>query len=231
MWHLADQDTSILINYKVDGDFIVPTSASYRVLSSDGSVIVSANLLATSSTELVTIPLAYNGLAGSNEYEDRFFEFTFFHDGKPHRKMIPYHLAAFIPLTATPADVRSAIGLDTQELPDNDVDMLKAYFSLRWQNGDSFKTALTSGGQQAAAANEAVMLKAALTICDSLEMRALIVVRAEDSQVQRSSKIDFSKIGNRISQRLATALDTATGTNVVIPNLFALSDPEDPFSG
>jgi len=215
----------------VDGEFIVPTTATYRVLTSAGTVVVSGSMPSLASTELITIPAVYNSLTGDAEYEDRFFELDFYHNSKPHRKLIPYHLVEFLPLTATPADVRSALGLDVQELPDQDVDLIRSYFALRWQNGDVFKTALLSGGQQGAATNEAVMLKAALTICDSISMRALIVVRAEDSQVQRSTKIDFNQLANRISQRLATALDTVTQTAVVIPTLFALSSPDDPFTG
>lgn len=229
MWKLANRDVTLVIDYTIDGEFVTPTSASYEVLLPDSTVVSSGVLPAAGTTEPITLLAADNTLTG--EYGTRFILVTFAYEGKEYHFQRIVYLSSFLPLTGTPEQVRQTLGLDQQELPDSAVDLYHAYFRLRWQNGDAFKDAFSAGGEREQAANRAVVLKAALEICSSLEMRTLIYVKSEDSMAQRSTKIDFERLTRVVDTQLADALNVATDVALVDSVLFALSNPADPFTG
>ncbi len=229
MWKLANKDATLTIDYTVDGEFVTPSSAEYTVLRADGTVVASGTLPAQSTTEPLVLLAVNNTVSG--EYDTQFVRIDFVFDGREYSQQSTVYFSAFIPLTATAGQVRGALGLDRVELPDESVGIYEAYFNLRWSEGEAFKAALISGGRIAQAANEAVVLRAALDICGSIEMRTHIYVKSEDSLVQRSTKIDFDKLAQSLESKLADRINLATGVTVNETVLFALSTPADPFTG
>tara|TARA_R110002072_G_scaffold23791_6_gene81600 strand:+ start:568 stop:1257 length:690 start_codon:yes stop_codon:yes gene_type:complete len=229
MWFTAGEDATVTVDYIVDGEYVTPDSATYRLLTADGTVALSGSLPAESTTESVVIPAAQTAII--EEHESRFLKLEFVYASRVYHKMLSISLTGFLPLTGTPDDVRQTMGLDPLELKDEHVDLIGAYFDLRWANGDGFKQGLLAGGPRAISTNRAVVLKAALKICNSLPMRTHIVVQSEDSRVQRSAKIDFDAMRAEIEAQLAEEVNVAAGVTIAATTLFALSNPEDPFSG
>lgn len=229
MWFTADQDATLNIDFIVDGEFVVPSSGSYTLRSFDGSLLLTTPLVATTTSEILVIPAGYNGLTGV--YETRFVEINFIADGAAHRQTHSYTLSAFLPLTARPDQVRGVIGLDARELPDRDISIESAYFHLVESQVAAFQSAFLTTGGRARAANEAVVLQAAIDITSSLVLRTMITTRSEDSEVKRTLVIDFDAITARLERRLASMIDTAAETLAGSYTLFELSNPTDAITG
>lgn len=230
MWYLADSDITIAIDYLVDGEFVVPDSATYDVRGHDGVSLLTGSLPAVATSESVTVA-AVNNSVGTDSFQNRFVLVTFIYGGSTYQVSKNYGLNTFIPMTASAAKVRSEIGLDASELRDDEVDLIQAYHSLLTKYGSGITTALTASGSANLAVNKAIVLQAAIEIMTSLDLRTQISVRTEDSTVRRSEKIDFDRIADRLQQKLAPLIDEATGAVTFTPTLFGLSDPTDAITG
>lgn len=229
MWFEADNDVTIPVDYLVDGEFVVPDSATYTVRAHDGSVLDSGSMPASANSETLTISAANNAIL--NDWENRYVKLEFIYSGQTYYRVVTFQLSSFLPITATEDEVRALIGLNGQELPDRDIDLYGAYFRLVDLHGDGIETALTEAGSRNAAVNQAIALKAALEIVDSIPLRALITVRSEDSTASRSTDIDFDAIGRRLEVRLSTVVTDALGATPASQVIFDFSSPTDPFSG
>lgn len=226
-WHYADQDVSVGIDYLVGDQFVVPTSATYSVRKSDGTVLATGQMPAAATNEALVVAAANNGLTGGNEFEQRFITIIFVYAGQTYQDSKAYGIFSFVPLTATPQDVRREIGLDLSELPDNEIDIPQAYFVLSSIHGTTFTDAFTSSDIKAISANRAVALQAAIDIVESLPLRTFSMMRSEDSQVERFSGIDFDKLASNLKSKLSNELEVAKNTTVTQPTIFDVSTPTD----
>lgn len=229
LWFLADQDATLTVDYVVDGEFVIPATATFTLRNAAGAVIHSGSLPAAATSEQLTIPAAYNGLTGQTE--GRFLEIQFLSAGRHYARRLPYRLTNFVPLTVTPEEVRSLLGLDASELRDEEIDLIGAYYKRLWTDGDTFATGITAGDQRGQAANDAVALTAALEVAGSLPMRTRILVRAEDSQVQRSANIDFDALRRDLTSRLEDTLRISNQLVEEDQTVFILTQPTDVITG
>lgn len=228
MWFEAGTDVTIPIDFIVDGEFVVPDAATYKVRAHDGTVLASGALSASATSEELAIPAANNSI--SSDWENRYVQVEFTSGSKVFHRNISYKLSAFIPLTASPDMVRGTIGVNERELPDKDIDLIEAYFSLVENHGSGITEALTERGARNAAVNEAVVVKAAIRIMDSVPLRAMLTVRTEDSSASRSKDVDFSALSDSLQARLAVLINTATNVTPTSPLIFEFSTPADPFT-
>lgn len=230
MWYPAAQDLTFKIDYEVDGEFVVPTSATYVVWSAAGTLLTSGSLPVTTTSAMLTVLAVHNGLTPPNLFENRFVE-VFFQYGGQHHKFLSYNLRSFVPITATPAAVRAELGVDFSELPDADIDVFAAYFRLIEANNELFAEAFTVSGVKNLAANKAVVIQAALDVALSLDLRVAGSTRTEDQQFERMAGVDFDRIVRRLRLQLSTLLDQAVGATPAAPVIFALSNPTDVVTG
>lgn len=234
MWYLSGTDITIQIDYEKDGQSVVPETASFNLRSAGGVSLLAAPLLAETTTEFLAIPGIHNGLTLGSLFEHRFLQVDFVVDGATFTTMLSYQLAPFIPLTATPQQVRSLLGLDFSELGDSDIDLKAAYFQLAEENGVDFTAAFTLPGVRSLSANTAVALRAALNLATSLELRTGVSTRSEDHMFSRSTQLDFGSILMKLNQALAKALNVALGVVVTSSSgvqAFQLTLPTDVVTG
>lgn len=231
MWALSGTDVSLGIDYQVDGQFVVPDSATYSVRDFTGTVLTSGSLPALMTSETLLVPLAYNGLTAGSVFENRFVTITFKLGVNTFTQSCNYKLSPFVPTTATPGRVRAELGLEYAELPDADVDVNRAYFDLLDLYPTGFLAAFTMAGARSAAANQAVVLQAALNVAESLDLRAAVITKAENHISTRITGLDFDLIISRLRVKLANQIRLAkaqTATSVV---KFVLGTPKDPITG
>lgn len=234
MWFTANQNVTLTVDFLVDGDFVMPDTATITLRDNAGAVIAGWDHIDltpsgyTSTT--VIIPAADNQIAVEKMYESRFAVIDFTVQGTAHQRMISFKLMDFVPMTATPADVRREFGLDESELPDADVDLPSAYFQLTNRFPLVFPAALTLGTHLTLSANLAIVLQAALNLVPSLMFRAGKSFKSEESQFQRNNA-DFEALRRDLSNRLATELATLTETSSVAVSSLVLSNPTDPVTG
>lgn len=230
MWFHADTDVSLNIDYLVDAEFVVPTSAAYVVRGHTGTVLVSGALPAASTSEAVVLLASDNGI-GTDPTQNRYLTVTFLSGGRTYQVHKNYSLIPFIPMTGTPEQVRGVIGLDTSELPDAEVNLVSSYLELVYRYGSEITAALTTTGARNLSVNKLIVLNAALAISSSIELRTKITVRSEDSMAARSARVDFDAVIGRIQTTMAPLVDSALGSSPVTPTIFGLSEPTDAITG
>lgn len=232
MWWTADEDISFPINYTVDGEFVVPTSAWATVRDHVGTVMTGLQdvALSTDSTSTsLTIPAVNNTLPLGKIHENRYVVVTFLHGGQHHKRELSYKIRPFVTLTATTDDVRRELGLDPGELPDAEIDLYWAYLQLN--ETYAIQTAMVAGDQTTLAANQAVAVKAAVDVMGSLAFRVAIKMKAENSSAERMSEFDPDVIRLRLGQRLAGLIDIIEGVANPGTVSFRLATPTDVITG
>lgn len=231
-WFTAGTDVALLINYEVDGQFVVPNGVTFQLRDTSGTLVLSGTLPGVSTSEVLTLSTLYNALTPGVPFETRFVTVTFAVNGATHQRRLSYQLVTFLPLTATPAQVRAELGLDVAELSDSEIDVYSAYFSLIEVNDAAFVAAFTTGGVRGLSANQAVVVQAALNIASSLDLRAAVLSKSEAHQFQRKAALDFEAIIARLSRKLAQLLLSAQGITVSSSSsIFVLSTPTDVITG
>ena len=230
MWFLAGSDVTFPIEYLLDGVPVVPDSAAYVLRGHTGVQISSGTMPAMLNNEPLVILAAQNAIANGELFENRFLTISFLHENATHQMQRRYQIHSFFPITGTTEGVRAELGLDTSELPDRDADLISAYIQLAAEYGVNFTAAVVATGVVNLAANQAVVVKAALNVADSLALRVGQTTRSEDHLFTRFANLDFEVLKNNLQAKLARLMNTATATVVSLTDgvtIFALSNPTD----
>lgn len=234
LWFTAGEAATLAIDYTVDGQFVVPDSAAFQVRDPSGALLLSGSMPAATTSEPLEIPAPQNVLGDGNSFETRFVLIQFLHDGHAFEHRLSYRIAPFLPFTGTPGQVRAELGLDPAELPDEDIDLPSAYLELVANAEAAFTAAFLASSVRGLAANQAVVLQAAVNVVHTLEMRAAATMRSEDHLFSRFTGIDFAALAARLQNRLAKLISTASGETVSLTTggaLFTLSTPTDAVTG
>lgn len=232
MWAISGEDHLLGIDFLAEGEYIIPTAAWITVRGPTGSVLLQDAPLDVSSTQTTfSIPAVNNTLSGGTEFENRFTTVVFNYGGRPYRIEDSYRVADFIPISTSPNQVRSVLGLDGSELLDRDVDLLLSYLTLKEEYGQDFTDALTAGGLKTLKANEAIALKAALQVVPSLNFRAGTKWSSEESQFQRKGDFSIEEIEKDLSMRLSIALSVVLDQELTTFDAFSLATPTDVITG
>ncbi|MCL0184817.1 hypothetical protein M2T59_31875, partial [Klebsiella pneumoniae] len=85
-------------------------------------------------------------LTGSNTNEARLANLSYTSGGFNRLLEMTYKVTQFIPFTITAQSVRALLGLSYEELEDEEVDLISAYYALVNSNGTTFTTAFTTEG-------------------------------------------------------------------------------------
>lgn len=227
MWFEADTDVTVPVDYEVDGEFLVPDSATFKVRAHDGTLLDSGSMSVASTSETISVSAADNEI--SAPWENRYVVVDFVSGVNTYTKRVSYQLSEFVPMTASEEAVRALLGLNEEELPNRDVRLYESYFQLESVYGNQISAALLQTGARNAAINEAIAVKSALLIVDSMPLRAMITVRSENTSAARSRDIDFDALKDKLEARLAPLIDTARDSRPAATILFDFSNPGDLF--
>lgn len=232
MWFFAGADVTLNFDFTVDGEFVVPASASYSLRNHSGVVVGSPVTLTNLTTSAsITIAAASNTLGAGALYENRYVLVTFMHNGRSYTLVQPYKITSFVPISVVPDDVRRLTGLAANELPDADIDILTAYFYLFDTYGTDFSSQLTVTTFKNRLANEAIALKAAIDVAGSFPLRVPQSVRSEDSQFVRTSSIDWAGMERELRRQLQEKLTAVISVEESTVDVFSVSSPTDPVTG
>lgn len=230
----AGDEVVLNIEFLVDDVYVIPDSATATVRDNGGAVIPSLSNITlavdTTSTNLV-IPAGENQISEDKSFENRFVSITFVHEGKTYHRTQYYKLFPFLPMSVTPMDVRRELGLSSMELPDEDIHLQEAYTLLKLDYGDDFTEAFYLGNERTIAANQAVAIRAALDVVDSLQFRVGVKHVAEDHQFERMDEFDLNALRTNLGQKLAQLMNVVTETTTEVPTLLVLTSPTDVITG
>lgn len=237
MYETAGEDVTLQIPLLVEGDFVVPDIGSVTYTVRDGAGQPITGLIdvavttddATTSIE-ITVLAAKNAITA--DIEQRTVTVKFVSGGAGRRIQIIYKLTDWLNMSATPGDVRSVIGCNGSELADQDIDLVLAYFqSDALLGGTILADELAGGGLASLNANRIIILRAALQVIPSLQLR---IAQSETNGVvkyNRIAKLDFAALQAALAGQLADLIADLTGIPVSVGSLFILSSGLDPITG
>lgn len=233
-WFLAGEALTFDIEILVNG---VPTqpdagTISFSVRDQSGAVIAGLDkqpLAVLGTTASISVPEDANTLATSAEPESRFLTLSYLAGGQSRQQRAAYSLHPFLPLQASADDVRSMLGVAADELSDDDIELVGAYYDLVAVQGETFREAFTASSSLRMAANSALAAQAALDAIPSLQLRIFQSRTSENSTFARFVAVDFEKLRADLRDAQKAKLDTAMATSdSTIPNFFTVSSPTDP---
>jgi len=224
---IADQDVSLVVPFMVDGEFVTPDTGSvvYSVRNGQGTLIgaltnVTATVAAGATQTIITIAAAHN--SKTLDYETRSVMISFKKNGNTFTLVEAYRINAWI----------NILGLNEFELPDHDIDLIDAYYTLTDALGDtSLADALVSGTTKAKYANRAVAIQAAIAQCTSIPMRAMRSEKSGDTSYDRYPRRDWSMLERDLSSDLEQALDLIITGVKSVPTNFILGTRTDRVTG
>lgn len=231
----ADQDVTLRVDFKVNGEFEVPSSAASTIRGNLGEVLDGPNTITlgpTQSYATITVPAALNDKTLG--IEKRSVVVTYDVEGAEFTNTISYLLVDALPILFGTPEVISFLGLDQGDLSENDLDTLGAYYAL--------KASLTTGVLDAALsstdpntqlrANWAVIYKTIVQISpQSLKIRLNQIEKSDATSFTRFKDIDFEALIADAAGRLddiVEGLDPATASQAT---LLILTNPTDEFTG
>lgn len=187
---------------------------------------------ATDTFAIITVPSLANAVAVDRIFEKRFVVVRGTRDAVPFQAQVAYRLAPWLNHTVTADAVRAFIGTDAGELPDAEIDLVAAYFTLA-AGLPSLADALASGTRSEQVANDALKGQAVLDVLPGLRQR--MSKREEDGTMKvERFEIDFDKLAADATHLVAAAgvVIGLFDDTLTAPVLFILGSPTtDPVTG
>jgi hypothetical protein len=234
-WFQAGEDLTFDIELIVGGVPAQPDAGTTSVTVRDQSGQVLADLdhkpiTVPGTTASISVPAGENQIAAGSDTETRYVTLSYISGGQSRQQTAAYGLHPFLPIEASQDAVRSLLGVASDELPDDDIELVPAYYDLVADNGDAFKNAFTTGNRQRQQANRALALRAALDALPSLQLRVFQARTSENNSFGRFQTVDFQQLRADLTDQLAAALNIAVASTVAVsvPTLFVVSTPTDP---
>lgn len=232
---LAGQDVTVAVVLTHRGEPFVPdnNTVQWELRGHDGSVLSPKSSLGgvQDTTANITVGAVHNTLAADRTLEKRTLIVSGTRDNQAFTVQQPYRLTDFLNMSATPAQVRTFIGLDEGELPDEDIDLIAAYFDVADLSSlDRLQQALGSDGSAERAANRAIVAQAVLNLLPSLPARLSKKETDGASAVERF-QIDFNDLERKAIRARNKGLVPLQTQETPTRTLVAFTQRPDPISG
>lgn len=229
----ADKDYAHTVDYTVNGQLVTPASATYTIRDNAGAVVDSLEdqtitIAENATSTVISIPAAANDKTLA--YELRYVEVSFVYDGSTYNIVDHYVIRDDLRFPLTRDQVRAVLGLSSSELPDDSVDIYRAYGLVEDDVGDeaNLTTILTGGTSSLPDLIDAVKYKAASLIVGTIEAHMMQSEQADNTLYRRFENIDFEKLRKEISGLYSLALNKILGvTTPTTPTLSLLATGTD----
>lgn len=233
MYFVADQPVTVTIDFKVNGEFVVPTAASvlYTLKGPDGTAYSghdAAALTVPGTSYQLTLPALVNGK--TRTVENRYLIVQFDYAGRRYYTRADYRLTDFLMHSVTPDRVRGLLGVTDRELSDDNIDLVKAYYDTS-EIIDPVTDFATALQDDTIAANDAIACSAALAAIPGLQLAIAGEEGTDSSNYKRIASIDFDKLANHLSLRFAQATQVVTGVTNTATTLGVFTTSTDPITG
>lgn len=176
---------------------------------------------------IVDVPGAANAIPVDKRFAKRTVIVTGKIGGVEFITRSTYRVTPFLNHSVTPDAVRAFIGVSSGELPDDDIDLAKAYYEIEARVTDTvLEAALASGTVSEGIANDAIKAQAVLSALPG--MRARLAKREEDGTLKLERfPVDLDMIRDDAMRLIAKAdlLVPASDDTSPAPTLFVLAGP------
>lgn len=202
---VSGKAVSIRFDFLVEGQAVIPSSATYSVLKNDLTVVSGLNnqslaLAPDTNYVNVTVPDVANVSTLLNEV--RYINVDFIYQGKTYNLSKHYFLVPAINFPLSAGEVRAVLGVSETEVPDEFIDILSAYEEIKTSVSLNVSTILTTGSSLLPTLIKAVKYKAALNCSIAIETLVMQSEQADNTLYLRFQKIDFAAMRQEILARL-----------------------------
>ncbi len=238
---LSGGDVTLSFNY---GDSKEPTipdvgSVTYTLLNHSGVPITGLTNVPVTTTNTtfkssVSIPAINNTIDTLKIFERRVLVIYYQKNSQHYTQYIQYRLVPYANYSVTPNDVRQFIGVNKNELEDEDIDIFNSFVRVQTVLGSTLlSNALSSGTTLELAANDAILMTAVIDIIPSLQNR---VAQSEKNGIMGFSRIkitDYEALLNEARNRyvLATGLLLDVDTGLIDFTLIVTTQDTDVITG
>lgn len=230
----AGADLNYRIDFAVDGELVVPTSATISLQKPDGTY-----LLTDAAVTLVSgQTFAYHTIGAVNNtktlaYELRYVTVKFVFGGRTYTQTDVYSLQDSMLLPVTRDEVRSLVAMTSAELPDSQIDLVYAYGQVVTDVGEEVNVGnlLSGGSALTPSIQQAIRIKAALNSCLMLELMVYQSEQADNTIYNRFTNFDFEALFARLTGLYGEALMAIAETVEATPQRFVVVTDTDPVTG
>ena len=232
---IAGSAATVRVDFTTSLGALVPdaNSVSYQLYGTDGTPIGTSTSVTTSGDTGVTltIPGSANAITTPRLFEKRTIVLYLTSGGTPYSFKSSYRLVPFLNYSCTAADVRAVIGADEDELTDEEVDLVSAYFLVQAQLTDptQLATALASGTRTELLANEAIVGMAVCEMNSGLPPQ-MAQTRKDGTMSFTRFEINWKAVNIQARAMVARGLAAISGVPSVDPTWVSPSYGPDPFT-
>lgn len=230
---IAGDVVKLLVSLVVGGQPSIPDQGSVKYTLRDhsgaaieGMVEIPVETGPAAFQFTIEIPAEHNTLAPGKRFERRLVHLTYTQSGVARGQRLQYRLIPFLNYSVTPNEVRSFLGVNASELPDEDINLLDAYFAVEAQVGqNALEDYLSSGTTSELAANTMIRMRAVLDLIPSLKQRIAQQESSGQKAFTRPAIRDFDALRQEAEKRYQSALDSfSTGIEVSLALVVATQD-------
>lgn len=234
-YRFSGETSSIAFDLADGIDLVVPDdgNVNYTIRGNSGSVLLSGVLNAV-VTDRIKITLPSAQMTKVADVERRIVEISYL------RNSVLLTLTKYINLinrpllSHGPEDVRAFIGSTRFELPDEDIDLARAYAQVRSEASAAvFDSAISSGSNLQTAADDAILYKAILNVLPGIAVRLAAKEQGDNISFQRmdGKVIDLVRMTSMVANLYSEAFGVVTLSGNFDPVFFVVNTPVDPITG
>lgn len=212
--------TTVILDFKVNGELVVPSSANATITNNAGTVLDNWD---NETIELVpnATSCALQILAEDNEaslaYEVRYIDVSFLYDGVEYTVNDFYTLRESLHFPLKEEDVLAVIGMAPGEVPEGYVDIFNAFGLVQDDLPNvNLNAILTGGSALLPALINAVKYKAASLLLIGGQNSLMQMEQSDNTLYRRFMEIDFGAIGDQIMTQYRIALNKLQGSQTAI---------------
>lgn len=174
---LSSTPVTLWVDFEAPQGLVIPDVGSVTYTLYDGTgapLIIQEGLTpeAEATGVSISIDAIHQTIAPDRSFERRQAVVTYVAEGRSYQKRVAYRVIELPAHTVTPANVRAYLGINEDELRDDEVDLFAASLQVEALIGkERFEDALSSGTIREIRATRAVVLAAAQLLFPSLRYR------------------------------------------------------------
>jgi hypothetical protein len=202
---------------------------SWTLLGPDGTLLTSGSINTPDNavSEQIVVPGQYNTLPAGELTSYRDLTWTYSKGGAIINGEERYTLQGRVPYGATPQGVRNKLGVDPHDLPDDEIDLVKAYYDYGVLVARTAFPDVITVPQQDIRIRDAIEALAALVLVPSMQVRIASKESSGTDTFQRQ-KIDWALLADNLNAIVvggALILDPAFDETAGFGAVFILASP------
>jgi hypothetical protein len=211
-------------------------AVSWQVHDTAGNLVTSGSFTPASGavSAIITVPGSANTLGSGVVYGTRDLSWSYTAGSLAQAGELRYSIEARLPFGIQRDGVRTKLGVEAHELPDDQIGMVRAYLAFQERvSSDLLDTFADASAYEQLVIADGIEAAAALALIPTMQVRLASKEANGTNQYQRAD-IDWAAVQGFLQGLIDDAVglvNPALGADVSIGNILLLTTPDDPFTG